>query len=182
MMLRIGASDTAFQCELGATKNPTLPAFNVKIEGFEQARKTTASTAFGNAASKSPSQRRPPASTQPKNNHPSNNRGKGEHDRRLALCGRCFCCAKDDHMLPQCSYPVDVKCNLCSSQGHITPACSRRNPTTTAFLCSSCFATTSFNLRQIFSRRRSFVLDFFSRCSLHCFRNVPGWSFLHASQ
>ena len=103
-MLRIGASDTALQSELGATKNPTLPAFNMKIEGFEQARKTTASTAFGNAASKSPSQRRPPASTQPKNNRSSNNRGKGEHDHHLALRGRCFRCAKDDDM---CSYLLD---------------------------------------------------------------------------
>ena len=41
MMLQIGASDTALQRELGAIKNPTLPAFNMKIEGFEQARKTT---------------------------------------------------------------------------------------------------------------------------------------------
>ena len=67
MMLQIGALDPDLQRKLGAIKNPTLPAFNMKIEGFEQARKTTASTAHGNAASKSSSQRRPPASTQPKN-------------------------------------------------------------------------------------------------------------------
>ena len=121
MMLQIGASDTALQRELGAIKNPTLPAINMKIEGFEQARKTMASTAHRNAASK-PSQRRTPAPNQPKNNRSSNNRGKGERDRRLALRGRCFRCAQEDHMLPQCSYPSDVKCNLCP----ITPACSRR--------------------------------------------------------
>ena len=102
MMLQIGAMDTALQRELGAIKNPTLSAFNMKIEGFEQARKTTVSTAFGNAASRSSSQRRPPASTQLKNNRSSNNRGKGERDRRLTLRDHCFRCAKDDHMLPQC--------------------------------------------------------------------------------
>ena len=117
-MLQIGASDAVLQRELGAIKNPTLPAFNMKIEGFEQARKTTASTAHGNAASK-PSQRHIPNPNQPENNRSSNK-------RRLALRGRCFRCAKDDHMLPQCSYPSDVKCNLCSATGHITPACSRR--------------------------------------------------------
>ena len=42
MMLQIGASDTALQRELGAIQNPTLPEFNRKIEGYEQARKTTA--------------------------------------------------------------------------------------------------------------------------------------------
>ena len=40
MMLQIGASDTALQRELGAIKNPTLPEFNRKIEGYEQALKT----------------------------------------------------------------------------------------------------------------------------------------------
>ena len=67
MMFQIGASDPAFQRELGAIKNPTLPAFNMKIEGFEQARKTTASTAHGNVALRSSLQHRPPTSTQPKN-------------------------------------------------------------------------------------------------------------------
>ena len=33
MMLQIGVSDTALQRELGAIKNPTLPAYNMKIEG-----------------------------------------------------------------------------------------------------------------------------------------------------
>ena len=121
MMLQIGASDSALQKELGAIQNPTLPAFNRAIEGYEQARKTTAPTAHGNAAQ-----------TQQKNSRQNNPRGRGEKDRRLALRGRCFRCAKDDHMLPNCSYPADVKCNLCSAPGHITPACSRRQNARTA--------------------------------------------------
>ena len=127
MMLQIGASDSALQKELGAIQNPTLPAFNRTIEGYEQARKTTASSAHGNVASRS-NQRRPASQNQQKSSRQNQNanRGKGEKDRRLALRGRCFRCAKDDHMLPNCSYPADVKCNLCSAQGHITPACSRR--------------------------------------------------------
>ena len=48
MMLQIGASDLALQKELGAIQNPTLPAFNRAIEGYEQARKTTAPSAHGN--------------------------------------------------------------------------------------------------------------------------------------
>ena len=127
MMLQIGASDSALQKELGAIQNPTLPAFNRAIEGYEQARKTTAPSAHGNAASRS-NQRRPAPQPRQKNSRPAQSatRGKGEKDRRLALRGRCFRCAKDDHMLPDCSYPSDVKCNLCSAQGHISPACSRR--------------------------------------------------------
>ena len=124
-MLQIGASDSALQKELGAIQNPTLPAFNRAIEGYEQARKTTASSAHGNIASKAPP-RRVSGQNQQKNNRSSNPRGRGEKDRRLALRGRCFRCAKEDHMLPQCSYPSDVKCNLYSASGHITPACSRR--------------------------------------------------------
>ena len=47
-------------------------------------------------------------------------------DQRLALRGKCFRCAKADHMIPSCSYPDSVKCNLCGATGHITPACGRR--------------------------------------------------------
>ena len=66
MMLQIGASDSALQKELGAIQNPTLPAFNRAIEGYEQARKTTAPTAHGNAASRN-NQRRPSGQNQQKN-------------------------------------------------------------------------------------------------------------------
>ena len=45
-------------------------------------------------------------------------RGKGEKDWRLALRGKCFRCAKPDHMIPQCSYPESLKCNLCGAVGH----------------------------------------------------------------
>ena len=66
-MLQIGASDTALQKELGAIQNPTLPAFNRAIEGYEQSRKTTAISAHGNATSK-PSPCRNPNQNQQKNN------------------------------------------------------------------------------------------------------------------
>ena len=39
MMLQIRASDPALRRELGSIKNPTILAFNDKIEGFEQAKK-----------------------------------------------------------------------------------------------------------------------------------------------
>ena len=77
MMLQIGASDSALQKELGAIQNPTLPAFNRVIEGYEQARKTTASSAHGNIASKAPP-RRISGQNQQKNNRSSNPRGRGE--------------------------------------------------------------------------------------------------------
>ena len=113
MMLQIGVSDVALQRELGAIKNPTLPAFNDKIEGNEQARKSTASgTAYGKAASKGGSQRRSSTGPPKANSRSTASRGRSERDRRLTLHGRCFCCAKEDHLLPQCSYPENVKCNL----------------------------------------------------------------------
>ena len=40
MMLQIGLSDSHLRRELGAIRNPTLPGFSEKIEGYEQARKT----------------------------------------------------------------------------------------------------------------------------------------------
>ena len=127
MMPQIGTSDSDLQRELGAIRNTTLKSINNKIEGYEQARKTTASTAFENAASKATPQHRLPAGAQNKSNpRPSYSHGRGERDRRLALHGHSFRCAKEDHLLPQCSYPCDVKCHLCSATGHITPACSRR--------------------------------------------------------
>ena len=52
--------------------------------------------------------------------------GSSERSRRAALRGRCFRCSKEDHLLPQCSYPSSVKCNTCNSQGHISPACGKR--------------------------------------------------------
>ena len=54
MMLQIGASDPSLRRELGSIKNPTMLNFNGKIEGYEQARKTESSTAFGLATKGSP--------------------------------------------------------------------------------------------------------------------------------
>ena len=54
MRLQIGASDPTLRRELGSIKNPTLLAFNDKIEGFEQARKTESSSAYGLAAKGTP--------------------------------------------------------------------------------------------------------------------------------
>ena len=57
MMLQIGVSDPALRRELGSIKNPTILAFNDKIEGFEQARKTESSSAYGLAAKGTPARR-----------------------------------------------------------------------------------------------------------------------------
>ena len=62
MMIQIGVSDPALQFKLGSVKNPTL---NKKLEGYEQARKTTLATAFGYAALRGNGNHLPPASSQP---------------------------------------------------------------------------------------------------------------------
>ena len=126
MMLQIGLSDGQLRRELGAIQNPTMTSLSEKIEGFEQARRTEPDSAYGNAVSRAPPNCRP--STQGGRPSARNNisRGRGERDRRLALRGKCFRCAKADHMIPACSYPESVKCNLCGAVGHITPACGRR--------------------------------------------------------
>ena len=83
MMLQIGASDPALRRELGAIKNPTLMNFNDKIEGFEQARKTEQSSAYGLAAKGSPTKRQ---GNQANRNLPrsNQNRGGSERSRRAA--------------------------------------------------------------------------------------------------
>ena len=125
MMLQIGASDPALRRELGAIRNPTLANFNDKIEGFEQARKTELSSAYGLAAKGTPPKRQnnPPGRNSSK---PNQNKGGSERSRCAALRGRCFRCSREDHLLPQCSYPSSVKCNTCNGQGHISPACGKR--------------------------------------------------------
>ena len=103
-----------------------LPSFKEKIEGYEQARKTTSSsTAFGNTASKGSSQRRPPEGLAQPSSRSRAPRGRDERDRCLAWRGRCFHCAKENYLLLHCNYPENVNCNLCSATGHITPACSQ---------------------------------------------------------
>ena len=126
MLLQIGLSDGQLRRELGAIRNPTMASFSEKIEGFEQARRTEPDSAYGNAVSKASPNRRP--STQGGRSSARGNvsRNWGERDRRITLRGKCFRCAKADHMMPSCSYHESVKCNLCGATGHITPACSRR--------------------------------------------------------
>ena len=52
MMLQIGLTDSSLQCKLGAVRNPTLAAFNEKMESFEQARRTVPSSAYRNAVTR----------------------------------------------------------------------------------------------------------------------------------
>ena len=126
MMLQIGLSNGQLCRELGAICNPTMNSFSEKIEGFEQARRTEPDSAYGNAVSKPAPNRRPSTQGGRSSARGNMSRNHGERDRRLALRGKCFRCAKADHMIPSCSYPESVKCNLCGATGHITPACSRR--------------------------------------------------------
>ena len=128
MMLQIGLSDSSLQRELSTVRNPTLALFSEKIEGFEQARRTLSSSAYGNAVSRSGNSaaRRNPGQPGRANTKNTPARGRGERDQRLALRGKCFRCAKSDHMLPACSYLDSVKCNLCGATGHVSHACGRR--------------------------------------------------------
>ena len=111
---------------LGAIRNPTMTSFSEKIEGFEQARRTEPDSAYGNAVSRTTPNRRPPTQGGRSSARSNISRNRGERDRRLALRGKCFRCTKADHMIPACSYPESVKCNLCGATGHINPACGRR--------------------------------------------------------
>ena len=127
MMLQIGLSDSQLRRELGAIRDPTLRGFCEKIEGYEKARKTEPEVVYDNAAQRqNNANRRPPATGGKPSGRNSASRNRGEKDCRLALRGKCFRCAKNDHMLPACSYPDSVKCNLCGATGHITPASVRR--------------------------------------------------------
>ena len=47
MMLQIGVSDSNLQRELGSIRHPTLDAFTEKIEGFEQAKLSMSTNAYG---------------------------------------------------------------------------------------------------------------------------------------
>ena len=127
-MLQIVLSDPSLQRELGSVRNLTLDAFNEKIKGFEQARRTVSGNAFGNAVTRQNGNPGRKKANQTGRSASKNtpNRNKGERDRRLALRGKCFRCAPPDHMIPQCTYPETVKCNLYGAMGHVTPACSRR--------------------------------------------------------
>ena len=53
MMLQIGMLDCSLQKELGAIIKPYFAGFNEKLEGYEQAHKTTTPSAFGNAVTSS---------------------------------------------------------------------------------------------------------------------------------
>ena len=92
-------------------------------------RRATANSAFGNAASRntpSSSSRRNSGQNSHPVNRPNPPRGRVERDQHLALLGKCFRCAKSDHLVPQCTYSEGVKCNLCGAMGHVTLACGRR--------------------------------------------------------
>ena len=101
-MLQIGLSDSNLQRELGSIRNPTLDAFTERIEGFEQAKLTMATNAHGLAASRGNANggRRPNVASGRNASKPQPNRNRAERDRRLALRGKCFRCARADHMIP----------------------------------------------------------------------------------
>ena len=121
MMLQIGLSDQGLQRELGSIRDPTLQLFTEKIEDYEEGLKTTGSSVFANIATRGSAPRRP--ANQGIHNSSSNpTHGRGEQSRRTALRGKCFRCARNDHMIPNCSYPETVKCNSCGLTGHIAPA------------------------------------------------------------
>ena len=125
MMLQIGLSDQGLQRELGSIREPMLQSFTEKIEGYEQGLKSTGSSVFVNAATKGPTPRRSTPQNS-RNNSSNTNRGKGERSRSIELRGKCFRCAKGDHMIPNCTYPETVKCSICGLQGQIAPACAHR--------------------------------------------------------
>ena len=122
--------------------------------------------AFGNAVAKAPPGRRQPTQGG-RNNHGGANRNKGEKERRLSLRGKCFRCAKGDHMIPACTYPESVKCNLCGGVGHITPACSRRQtanstqqiPHTSSAPSPSSSSTSSHQLANAYDGGSNFGAD-----------------------
>ena len=87
---------------------------------------TEPDSAYGNAVSRVPPNRRTSGQGGQPPNRNNTSRGRGERDRCLALRGKCFRCAKADHMIPACTYPDSVKFNLCGAVGHVTPACGRR--------------------------------------------------------
>ena len=109
MMLQIGLSDGQLRRELGAIHNLSMASFSEKIEGFEQARRTEPDSAYGNAVSRVPPNSTSTRWTSGQGGRPPNrnitSRDRGERDRRLALRGKCFRCAKADHMIPACTYP-----------------------------------------------------------------------------
>ena len=92
-----------------------------KIEGYEQALKTTCNTAFGYAVTRGATPCRP-ANQGNRPAGPYIPRGRGEQSRHVTLRGKYFRCAKSNNMIPQCSYPETGKCNTCGATGHITPA------------------------------------------------------------
>ena len=99
MMLQIGLSDSNLQRELGSIRNPTLDAFTERIEGFEQAKLTMATNAHGLAASRGNANggRRSNVASGKNASKPQSNRNRVERDRRLALRGKCFRCARRSH-------------------------------------------------------------------------------------
>ena len=105
MMLQIGVSDSNLQRELGSIRNPTLDAFTEKIEGFEQAKLSVATNAHGLVASRPNASggRRPNVPSGKSASKPQSIKNRVERDRRIALRGKCFRCARADHMVPQCT-------------------------------------------------------------------------------
>ena len=54
----------------------------------------------------------------------------GARENGAALRGKCFRCAKGDHMIPSCTYPEMVKCNtlaVCKDTSHL-PALVVKTP------------------------------------------------------
>ena len=115
--------DTSLKAKLGAVKNPTLAVFNGIIESHEAGKKAANINASVNSIKGKGDIGR--NICQQLRNGKRDQISNAERERCKKISGKCFRCAKSDHLMQDCKISPSIKCNSCNNSGHISPACDK---------------------------------------------------------
>ena len=116
-----GCTDSKLQQKFLKEQDPTLPRLNAVARAYEASESAFARMHGSNSVNKVDGRNKS------KNTKGGAQGSKGQGSKtkitRADIMGKCFCCGKEDHKLPDCPRKDSVTCNTCGKKGHLPVVC-----------------------------------------------------------